>query len=122
MNAKLSSWLKTLSSIFWGRWFFPVIVFAPAPLAAPDHARASEETESQAPVAPERESDSTGTAAQIDPESLVGRSEQYLINRVEIEGLGRTESHVVLRELTFAPGQPVTRAAVEESVQRIRNL
>ncbi len=46
----------------------------------------------------------------------------YRIVEVQIEGLGRTAKSVAMRELTFEPPADVTRAGLEESVQRLRNL
>lgn len=44
------------------------------------------------------------------------------VSDIEIEGLGRTRRHVVERELLFEAGDETSREAVEESVQRLRNM
>ena len=48
--------------------------------------------------------------------------ETFVIDAVIIEGLFRTKTHVVMRELLFEEGEAATRAEIEESVQRLRNL
>jgi outer membrane protein assembly factor BamA len=48
--------------------------------------------------------------------------EVWRVNAIEIQGLMRTQHFVVERELTFRAGGLVTRAQLEESVQRLRNI
>lgn len=50
------------------------------------------------------------------------RQAQPRVVSVEVVGLRRTERFVVDRELAFAVGQPVSQAAIDESVIRLRNL
>lgn len=60
----------------------------------------------------------------ILPAGLVDAEERdtWLIESVEFVGLERTREHVVMRELSFEPGQRVAAEEIDESVQRLRNL
>jgi outer membrane protein assembly factor BamA len=48
--------------------------------------------------------------------------EVYRIDAIIIEGLFWTKPYVVMRELLFAEGERATKAEIEESIQRLRNL
>ena len=63
-------------------------------------------------------------SAQDEPPSDDERDEDqtFIIDAVLIEGLFRTKTHVVMRELLFEEGEAATLGDVEESVQRLRNL
>lgn len=54
--------------------------------------------------------------------SDVPERDVWRANAIDIQGLDRTERKVVERELLFRAGGLVTRAQLEESVQRLRNL
>ena len=69
-----------------------------------------------APAAAEPADEVSGADAAADLD------EEFVIDAVLIEGLFRTKPYVVMRELLFAEGETTTRAELEESVQRLRNL
>lgn len=48
--------------------------------------------------------------------------ERLVIRSVEYEGLRRTKTKVLEREFEFSLDQPTTRAELEETAQRLRNL
>lgn len=57
-----------------------------------------------------------------EPAASETRSTTFVIDAVIIEGLFRTKSHVVMRELLFEEGDTATLEEIEESIQRLRNL
>lgn len=67
-----------------------------------------------AQATPEPESAEESTAQ--DPDEV------FVISEVEINGLGRTKEFVVWREFDFELNSPTTRAVLEESAQRLRNM